>query len=140
VTRGPRPKPNAVRRNHHPHARQLLDEQQDGRELPKALGVQTAGARRFWRTWASAPQTQAWAETDWAELEITTVLVDRFFLGDTRVAGEVRQRVSRWGATVEDRARLRMTLVDPADDEPQAGVADQPVADLDEELYRLLNE
>nr|WP_190129103.1 hypothetical protein [Streptomyces mashuensis] len=85
--------------------------------MPKSLGIQTAGARRFWKTWSSSPQTQHWAETDWAELEIAVKLADAFFLGDTRVAGELRQRVGRWGATVEDRARLRMSLDQQAREE-----------------------
>lgn len=51
-----------------------------------------------------------WTETDWADLELTTKLVDGLFLGDLKLAGEIRQRVAKWGATVEDRARLRMTL------------------------------
>lgn len=108
--RGPAPQPNAVRRNttHALGTHPLSEEPGEGRALPKSLGIQTAGARRFWKTWASAPQTQHWAETDWAELEITVKLVDAFYAGDVRLAGEIRQRVGRWGATTEDRARLRM--------------------------------
>ncbi|MEU1353874.1 hypothetical protein ABZ410_08210 [Streptomyces cinnamoneus] len=110
--RGPAPKPGAIRRNvtHALGAHSLADEPGEGRALPKSLGIQTAGARRFWKTWASAPQTQHWAETDWAELEITVKLVDTFYLGDAKLAGEIRQRVGRWGATTEDRARLRMSF------------------------------
>ena len=142
MTRGPRPKDNAVRRNTHPFSQSLSNEAQSGRELPKALGITTAGARRFWRTWASSPQTARWAETDWSELEITTKLVDGFYTGDLKLAGEIRQRVAKWGATVEDRSRLRMAIED--DDqapgqEAGSGPAADPSADLDAELYRLLN-
>ncbi|WJV49923.1 hypothetical protein [Streptomyces flavofungini] len=55
----------------------------------------------------------AWTETDWAELELTAKLVDAFFQGDHKVAGEIRQRTAKWGATVEDRSRLRMSIVEP---------------------------
>ncbi|WP_251018907.1 hypothetical protein [Streptomyces sp. ISL-11] len=128
--RGPAPKPNAVRRNttHALGSHSLTEEAAEGRMLPKSLGIQTAGARRFWKTWSSAPQTQHWAETDWAELEITVKLVDAFFAGDTKLAGEIRQRVGKWGATTEDRARLRMSFEQQVRDgheetkEPPSGV------------------
>ncbi|WP_125262030.1 hypothetical protein [Streptomyces alboflavus] len=139
MTRGPAPKDNAVRRNHHPHAQQLPAERQPGRELPKALGIKTSGAKRFWKTWSTAPQTAAWTETDWAELELTTKLVDGLFQGDLKLAGEIRQRTAKWGATVEDRARLRMALVEPDEDEHGASAEAPAEADMDEELYRMLN-
>jgi hypothetical protein len=141
VTRGPQPKDNAVRRNVHSHAQQLPAEPQKGRELPKALGIKTGGAKRFWMTWASAPQTATWAETDWAELELTCKLVDGFFLGDLKLAGEIRQRVAKWGATVEDRARLRMSIDKHPEgtEEPDTAPEKSPDVDMDEELYKLLN-
>lgn len=142
MTRGPSPKPNAVRRNVHEHAQQLPTEPQCGRELPRALGVTTGGARRFWKTWSTAPQTAVWVETDWAELEITAKLVDEFFKGDVKLAGEIRQRVAKWGATVEDRNRLRMKL---EDDEPSShGDSSGEVAVeahvSDEALWKMLSE
>lgn len=142
MTRGPKPKENAVRRNKHPHAQTLSSGSQEGRALPPGLGVRTAGAKRFWKTWATSPQAGKWAETDWAELEITTKLVDEFYAGDTKLAGEIRQRVAKWGATVEDRARLRMSIEDEQGQEPDAETAAPAPAtpDLDEELYRLLSE
>jgi len=141
MTRGPKPKQNAVRRNSHPFAQQLVSGALTGRELPKSLGITTAGARRFWRTWSNSPQTAGWAETDWAELEITTRLVDGLYGGDLKLAGEIRQRVAKWGATVEDRARLRMSIDEDQAPDDQAGPspAADPSADLDAELYRLLN-
>jgi hypothetical protein len=142
VTRGPRPKDNAVRRNVHEHAQKLTDSPREGRVLPKALGIKTAGAKRFWKTWATAPQTSGWSETDWAELEITTRLVDAFYQGDMKHASEIRMRTAKWGGTVEDRARLRMSLEKPeTDDQGQdmTAAAMPSAADMDEELYRLLN-
>ncbi|MDH6705395.1 hypothetical protein P3T27_002105 [Kitasatospora sp. MAA19] len=139
MTRGPQPKSNAIRRNAHPHAQELSAGIQPGRELPRGLGISTSGAKRFWRTWATSPQSANWAETDWAELEITTRLVDALYQGDLRYAGEIRQRTSKWGATTEDRSRLRMKIEDDQDQE-QAEDADQAPADLDEELFKLLSE
>jgi hypothetical protein len=141
VTRGPRPKENAVRRNKHEHAQALSGAATEGRALPPGLGIKTAGAKRFWKTWATSPQSSTWAETDWAELEITVKLVDAFFAGDAKLAGEIRQRVAKWGATTEDRARLRMTLTPPEDESAgQEAAAVAQTTDIDEELYRLLNE
>ncbi|MEV6419050.1 hypothetical protein [Streptomyces sp. NPDC051662] len=114
-------------------------EAQKGRELPKGLGITTSGAKRFWKTWSTAPQTAAWAETDWAELELTTKLVDGLFKGDLKLAGEIRQRVAKWGATVEDRSRLRMTFQKPGEEETAAPSPARVEMDIDEELYKLLN-
>ncbi|MFJ7907513.1 hypothetical protein [Kitasatospora sp. NPDC096204] len=141
MTRGPQPKPNAIRRNKHPHAQELTAGAQPGRELPRGLGIKTAGAKRFWKTWAEAPQTATWIETDWAELEITTKLVDALYQGDLRHAGEIRQRTAKWGATTEDRSRLRMRIEDQDQDQDQdADQAPAEAYDLDEELFRLLSE
>lgn len=142
MTRGPAPKDNAVRRNIHPGAQSLPSAPQAGRELPKALGVTTGGAKRFWKTWASAPQTSAWTETDWAELELTVKLVDGFFLGDLKLAGEIRQRVAKWGATVEDRNRLRMEIKadDESPDNPEPASESSETQITDADLYKLLSE
>ncbi|MFC8099427.1 hypothetical protein [Streptomyces sp. NPDC057363] len=142
MTRGPSPKPNAVRRNVHEHAQELTPEAQPGRSLPTALGVKTGGARRFWKTWSTAPQTATWVETDWAELEITTKLVDEFFKGDTKLAGEIRQRVAKWGATVEDRNRLRMKIEESNESPGEGTPADPQNEDTvtDEELFKFLSQ
>lgn len=142
MTRGPQPKENAQRRNKHEHAQSLSSSTTEGRALPPGLGIKTAGAKRFWKTWATSPQAGKWIETDWAELEITTKLVDTFYQGDTKVAGEIRQRVSKWGATVEDRARLRMSVEDDQDQDQAEETAgtEATTTDLDEELFRLLND
>lgn len=140
MTRGPKPKENAVRRNKHEHAQTLSAGATEGRALPPGLGIKTAGARRFWRTWATSPQAAKWIETDWAELEITVKLVDAFYQGDTKLAGEIRQRVAKWGATTEDRARLRMSVEDDQDQADETAAAEPTTPDLDEELYRLLSE
>ncbi|MCM1967806.1 hypothetical protein [Streptomyces sp. G1] len=138
--RGPAPDPNARRRNtsHALGEHDLTPTSGEGRALPKALQISTSGAKRFWRTWSRSPQTQHWLETDWSELEITTRLVDDFYLGNVRLAGEIRQRVGRWGATTEDRARLRMDFSQQA--EQEATAVAQEASDLDEELFRMLSE
>ncbi|WP_416972550.1 hypothetical protein [Streptomyces sp. 4F14] len=65
--------------------------------------------------------------------------MDGLFLGDLKLAGEIRQRVAKWGATVEDRSRLRMTFEKPSENEAPSGAGAPSDLDMDEELYRLLN-
>ncbi|MEU0952803.1 hypothetical protein ABZ353_10735 [Streptomyces niveus] len=137
-SRGQVPKENAVRRNKHESATEISTEAQPGRELPRGLGITTSGAKRFWKTWAESPQSATWIETDWLELEITTKLVDALYQGDLKLAGEIRQRVAKWGATNEDRARLRMKLEKP--EEAPEGPSEKQLTsfDMDEELYNKL--
>ncbi|MFI1796366.1 hypothetical protein ACH427_03250 [Streptomyces sp. NPDC020379] len=140
--RGPAPDPNARRRNvnHALGEHQLTPQAGEGRALPEALGIATDGARRFWATWAAAPQTQHWLSTDWVELEITTKLVDELYAGNVRLAGEIRQRVGKWGATTEDRARLRMDFGKQVEEEAAKAAQEVKVADLDAELFKMLSE
>jgi len=137
-SRGPAPKENAVRRNRHEYETEISTEAQPGRELPRGLGISTSGAKRFWKTWSTSPQSATWLETDWAELEITTVLVDQLYKGDYKLAGEIRQRVAKWGATNEDRARLRMKLENKDEEGSEKPSEGSDVPDMDDELYKRL--
>jgi len=137
-SRGPTPKDNAVRNNKHDYAVELSPEAQPGRPLPKTLPVSSAGAKRFWKTWSESPQSATWMETDWAELEITTLLVDQLYLGDTKLAGEIRQRVAKWGATNEDRARLRMSFEKKPEGPSQPSEEELTTFDMDQEIYNQL--
>lgn len=109
-SRGPAPSENARRRNKHESATEISKESRPGRPLPKYLPISSAAAKHFWKVWSESPQSATWIETDWLELEATTKLVDEFYQGDSKLAGEIRQRVARWGATNADRARLRMKV------------------------------
>ena len=71
--------------------------------------------RDWWRMWADSPLSAEFTSTDWSELLDTAVLHAQFWRGDTKVAGELRLRVAKFGATPEDRARLRITFA-AADD------------------------
>mgnify|MGYP000865795397 CR=1 FL=1 len=137
-SRGPAPKENAVRRNKHESAVEISSETRPGRPLPKTLPVSTQAAKHFWKVWSESPQSATWIETDWEELAITTFLVDKLYQGDTKQAGEIRQRVAKWGATNEDRARLRMKLEKP-ENVPEAP-SGEVLSDyqLDEELFTKL--
>ena len=76
--------------------------------------------RTWWQMWAESPLSADFTETDWAFLMDTAVLHARYWKGDTKVAGELRLRVAKFGATPEDRARLRITFATADDVEDKA--------------------
>lgn len=69
----------------------------------------------WWKMWAESPLSAEFTSTDWSELMDTAVLHGAYWSGETRHAGELRLRVAKFGATPEDRARLRITFA-AADD------------------------
>ncbi|OLT75211.1 hypothetical protein AWB96_15975 [Mycobacteroides chelonae] len=58
--------------------------------------------------WKDSPLSSEFTSTDWSELLDTAVLHARYWSGDVKVAAELRLRVAKFGATPEDRARLRI--------------------------------
>jgi hypothetical protein len=83
----------------------------------------------WWRMWGESPQAKArmFSASDWSELMDTAVLHARFWAGDVKVAPELRLRVAKFGATMEDRARLRIQFA--AADEADAKRPAAPVSD-----------
>lgn len=74
-----------------------------------------ARTRQWWQMWADSPLSAEFTSTDWSELLDTAILHARLWSGDHKVAAELRLRVAKFGATPEDRARLRITFA-AADD------------------------
>ena len=66
--------------------------------------------REWWLMWANSPLSAGFTATDWSELLDTAVLHAAFWSGRTSVANELRLRVAKFGATPEDRARLKITF------------------------------
>lgn len=66
--------------------------------------------KKWWSTWKAAPQAETFSSTDWSFLLDTAVLHAALWRGDTKAAPELRLRVAKFGATLEDRARLRMVF------------------------------
>ncbi|SDH19755.1 hypothetical protein SAMN05421505_112139 [Sinosporangium album] len=77
---------------------------------------------RWWETWATSPQAHMFTSTDWAFLSETAYLADAYYRGNLTVASELRLRVAKWGATPEDRARLRLQLVPEDEESPSLAV------------------
>lgn len=76
--------------------------------------------REWWQMWADSPLSAEFTSTDWSELRDTARLHALYWLGSTGVASELRLRVAKFGATPEDRARLRITFA-AADDAESSG-------------------
>lgn len=74
--------------------------------------------REWWQMWADSPLSAEFTSTDWSELMDTALLHAKYWSGDHKVAGELRLRVAKFGATPEDRARLRIQFAqaDEADE------------------------
>jgi hypothetical protein len=79
----------------------------DGRERSKRIAW-PAQTKKWWQMWADSPLSDDFTSTDWSELLDTARLHAEFWRGNTKVAAELRLRVAKFGATPEDRARLRI--------------------------------
>lgn len=122
--RGPTPKDSEkrVRRNRDPQALRVITAdpvaqpalpdvdmqiEVDG-ELVSQSFAWPARTRDWWQMWADSPLSSEFTSTDWSELLDTAFIHARFWNGDVKVASELRLRVAKFGATPEDRARLRI--------------------------------
>lgn len=75
--------------------------------------------RQWWAMWAESPLSDTFGVTDWDFLLDTALLHRAAWSGDLSVMGELRLRVSKFGATPEDRARLRIQFADADEKDPQ---------------------
>lgn len=119
--RGPRPKPadRKVRRNKSTAATHVIEfvpgEQP---ELPEGVLEWPDQTREWWQMWAESPLSNSFTQSDWLFLLDTALLHGMLWSGDMSVMAELRIRVAKFGATPEDRARLRIQFAD-ADDKDQ---------------------
>lgn len=133
--RGPAPKPDAERlrrnKNHMPMSNLDADDDLRGPDLPD--GPWPTATRRWWETWRRSAQAQTFCETDWEFLLETALLHAMFWKGKVELAGELRIRVAKFGATPEDRMRLRLTVGSPKPVETERKV---PAAGRKDRLLR----
>jgi hypothetical protein len=115
--RGPAPKNPAARRRRNPDPvpTQVVEEDGEvrGPELPDEFEWPPATVR-WWETWRTSAQATTFTPTDWEFLLDTALLHAAFWSGETGVGAELRLRVAKFGATPEDRARMRLQVGDPA--------------------------
>lgn len=81
-----------------------------------------ARTREWWRMWAESPLSADFTQTDWDFLMDTARIHAAYWLGDLKLASELRLRVAKFGATPEDRARLRITFAQAEDADGQREV------------------
>lgn len=128
--RGPAPKPadKRARRNSDPSGLRVIEARPTAQpNLPplqvrdsegEVLSVKwPAVTLEWWKMWANSPLSTEFTDTDWSELRDTARLHALFWMGDKSVAAELRLRVAKFGATPEDRARLRITFAQADDAE-----------------------
>lgn len=77
--------------------------------------------RQWWDTWRRSAQAQVFIETDWDFLLDTALLHHVMWTkGRWEFASEVRLRAAKYGATPEDRMRLKLKIETPVDKPPLA--------------------
>ena len=115
------------------------DDEVRGPELPGDFDWPEQ-TRSWWETWRRAAQAQTFTDTDWSFLLDTAVMHAEFWMGDRSVAGELRLRVAKFGATPEDRARLRMSVGDPKGRDKPKRLQQKGTADRRERLLRAVGD
>lgn len=135
--RGPAPKPagRRARTNADPVPQTLLRfERAEAPDLPEEIAWHSR-TQAWWESWRRSPQADLMVETDWVFLLDTALMHHAMWTNGTwTLAAEVRLRVAKFGATPEDRARLRMAFAD-ADEKD----AKRPSAPPSRERYGTLH-
>lgn len=113
--RGPAPKDSDQRRRRNagdPVEVLTPDGEIHGPELPDTHEWPDATVA-WWETWRKSALAPKFTDTDWSFLLDTAVLHAEFWMGDRKMAQELRLRVAKFGGTLEDRARLKVEIGDP---------------------------
>lgn len=107
--RGPAPKAEGRRaRRNHQHVTVIEFTPPPAPALPDSMAW-CDETQQWWQMWVESPLARDFSETDWAFLLDTAVLHHMLWsTGDISVMAELRIRVAKFGATPEDRARLRI--------------------------------
>lgn len=111
--RGAAPKPQLTRPNDQARREKEIvnlasDGEVRGPELPAGEWHERTVA--WWENWRRSPQAQMMSATDWDFLAETAIFHSRLWNGEVSVGPELRLRTSKFGATVEDRLRLKIQV------------------------------
>jgi hypothetical protein len=113
--RGPAPKAagRRARRNADPVPSKVLEfVKGEAFDLPEDIEWHPRTVA-WWLMWQRSPQAGSFTESDWSFLLDTALMHHAMWeKGQWTLAAEVRLRVAKFGATPEDRARLRMVFAD----------------------------
>jgi len=118
--RGPLPKSadRRVRTNRDPIGTRIIEAPPAAKQrLPRDLLADEEewhpATIRWWNRWGKSPLSDTWTLVDWSELEACALLHHEFVKRRTfALAAEIRLRMQKFGATPEDRARLRVVFAD----------------------------
>lgn len=77
--------------------------------------------REWWQMWADSPLSTEFTATDWSELMDTALIHARVWSGDLKWMPELRLRTAKYGATPEDRLRLRIQFAQAEEAEDRTG-------------------
>lgn len=127
------PKENPARRNKHDSI--SVERREDGDLIGPELSWTIdwhPKTKVWWDAWRASPQAVLFEQTDWEELE-STALIHHSIWNNPRASvaqisaglAEMRQRVAKFGATMEDRLKLRMKFADASVKEQKANPAVQ---------------
>ena len=108
---GPAPKPDGKRARSNPPTHPSTE--LDGRPVaapPMPKGKWLKATRDWWAVWKGSPQAKLFLSTDWMILVMLLPMVDAYYRGDLRLAGEIRMAQANLGATPKDRLQLRWRL------------------------------
>jgi hypothetical protein len=99
-------------------------ERAEAPELPEGVDWHPR-TRQWWAAWQRSPMAALMSDIDWAFMADTALLHSAMWATSSwTMAAEVRLRVAKFGATLEDRQRLRLTWADA--DERDAAVPVTP--------------
>ena len=123
AAKGPAPKavrsrPNDTARRQAEMKKLEADGSIRGPELPK--GDWHPRTLTWWDNWRRSPQAQHMAAVDWDFMVDTAMMHSAMWNGDLKMAAEVRIRVAKFGATPEDRMRLKVQVDEDARPEIRA--------------------
>lgn len=124
--RGPAPKARRARstddkRRQAEQTTLIADGELRGPELPGEAQDWPARTVAWWATWRASAQAATFTPTDWDFLLDTALLHAAVWgAGDFKQMPELRLRVAKFGATPEDRARLRLEVEAPVEAKPAA--------------------
>ena len=86
---------------------------------------------QWWQMWADSPQAEHFGSTDWDFLLDTALIHADVWAGNLDRMNELRVRVAKFGATPEDRARLRMQFAEADEADAKRG----PAAETSRQRY-----
>lgn len=133
--RGPAPKPaeKRARRNKDPVALRIVESDPVAQPpLPELMPNGEPWPSRtveWWEMWGDDPLADDFRPTDWSELMDCAVIHGAYWSGELKLAGELRLRTAKFGATQEDRARLRIQYA-AADEADEKRRHSKPGADV----------